>query len=164
MKTSAPNFFLRPLTPADANALYRLTSNPKVARFMRFGTHTDPAEAQALIEQFCAPGNRAFAVCPAEGAELCGVFAFKADPEEPGVYSLSTLSAPEVWNRGMGTVLLARMKIYARDVLRARRLEAYVVDANAASRRVLEKNGFSVSRRMEFPDLAGCLLVYALNL
>lgn len=158
------NLLFRPLEPADAAALFSLTSDERVARYMRFDTHHSLRQTEELVAEYNAPENRGFLILSKPSGHLVGLFALKADQEEPGTYSLTTFTAPSYWNRGYATEALQVMLPYAREILNAKALTAYVVERNTGSRRVLEKSGFSVFHRLEFPDLEGGLLVYRLRL
>ena len=46
---AADKTFLRPLTEADIDTIYSLTSDPRVAKYMRFSTHTSRKEAEELF-------------------------------------------------------------------------------------------------------------------
>ena len=54
---------LRPLRAEDASAVFAMTSDPRVARYMRFDTHESLGEAQELIAAYgkqgrsCLPGG-----------------------------------------------------------------------------------------------------------
>ena len=53
---------------------------------------------------------------------------------------------------------------YAREVLQASVLQAYVVGGNLSSRRVLEDSGFSVVEILRFDELSDGLYIYRLAL
>lgn len=46
---AADKTFLRPLTEADIDTIYSLTSDPRVAKYMRFSTHTSRKEARSFF-------------------------------------------------------------------------------------------------------------------
>lgn len=151
----------RPLTLEDAGTVFALTSDPTVAEFMRFDTHHTLSEAEELIRELTTGGNQGFLVSERVGGEAAGVFAFKRDGEgEPGAYSITTFLSPACWNRGYSTEFLAMAVDYARTVLSASCLRAYIVAANAASCRVCEKNGFHLVRTLQFDDLPCGLRIY----
>ena len=154
---------LRPLQKEDAPALYRLTADPEVARYMRFSTHTKPEQAAELIAEYTAPGCCAFAVFPKESGRFGGVFAFKPG-EQPEAYTLSIILSPSLWNKGYATELLTAMISHAESHLHGQTLTAYVVESNSGSRRVLEKCRFAVASVRTFPDFDDRLLVYVLSL
>lgn len=153
---------LRPLEQGDADALYALTSRPEVARFMRFDQHTNPAQARALIGELTALPNLAWLVTERGSGAVVGVFACRrgGDAGETAKEGgLSTFTAPECWNRGYSSELLEAMLPLLRE-RGLRLLTAHVVADNVGSRRVLEKNGFSVWKVLRFDDLPQGLVVY----
>ena len=161
METAA--LVLTPLRPEDAGEVFSVTSSPAVARFMRFDTHTRREEAAALIEEYTAGSNRGFALRRRTDGRFVGVFALKAG-ETPGVYTISVFLGEAHWGHGYFTQLLGRMIPYAREVLQASVLQAYVVGENLSSRRVLEDSGFSVAEILRFDGLSDGLYIYRLAL
>lgn len=151
----------RPLTQEDAQAVFTLTSDPRVAEYMRFDVHQELREAQELIREETENGNHGLLITERSSGGTVGVFAFKRDEDgEEGVYSLTTFTAPEHWNRGFATELLSAAIQYARERLGAKKLQAYIVSKNAGSCRVCEKNGFTLARTLYFDDLPEGLCIY----
>ena len=151
----------RPLTQGDAQQVFALTSDPRVAEYMRFDAHRELGEARALIREETEGGNHGFLILEKPGGNTVGVFAFKRDEDgEEGAYSLTTFTAPAYWNRGYATELLAAAVGYARDALGAKKLRTYIVSKNAGSCRVCEKNGFALARTLYFDDLPEGLRIY----
>ena len=152
---------LRPLGKEDRDTVFAMTSDPQVAQYMRFDTHETPAQAEALIESYAAPGNFAYLVLDAGSGEAAGAAALKQSAEE-GVFALSLFFARKYWGRGLSTAAV-------RELLKrgqrggVKRVRGYVAAENAGSRRVLEKCGFTVGRVLRFDDLPGGLYVYALD-
>ncbi len=64
---------LRPLTDADTAAVFALTGDERVARFMRFSSHTSFSQARELIAEY--QRGDAFAVCRRPSGDFLGVFA-----------------------------------------------------------------------------------------
>lgn len=153
------NLRLRSLREEDAEALFSLTSDERVSRFMRFGTHTVLRQARELIQDY----KRGAAFAVEREQEFVGVFALKPGETEEE-YSISAFFSPRFWGRGYATEVLRRGVDFAQRTLGAKRLAAYVVEENTGSRRVLEKNGFSVKKRVLFSEGEGALLVYKRDL
>lgn len=154
---------LRPLLPEDAGALFALTSDYRVARFMRFSTQRDPADAARLLREYTAPGNASFALLCRDTGSFAGVFIFQAGGTA-GEYGLSLMLSPSLWARGIAAELLEALLPYAGEELGARVLTAHVLESNLPSRRVLTKNGFAVEAVLHFPDCPDGLLVYRRSL
>ena len=49
MIVRGPAYSLRPLTEADAPALFELGSDPDVTRFFSWGQYLEPTEAEAFV-------------------------------------------------------------------------------------------------------------------
>lgn len=151
---------IRPLRESDLDDLFRLTSNERVARYMRFDTHTDVEQARRMLQEYrLLPA--AFAVLI--GGRFAGVFTLKP-AEEPATYIVSVFLDEAYWNQGYASRLMGRMKEYARRELRARTLIGYVVSLNEGSKRTLTKNGFTRVETLTFPDLPEGLEIYRCEL
>ncbi len=151
---------LRPLTQADSGALFAITSQQRAAQFMRFGAHTSLQQTRDLIAEY-EKGRYGFAIVEKETGRFLGYTAMKEGGTQ-GAYNLSILLDPSCWNKGVATFALRRMVALAQKDGSIKRLEAYVVAENAASRRVLEKQGFFVWDRPGQEDLPPGLLRYRL--
>ena len=151
---------LRPLCESDTDAVFAMTSDETVARFMRFDTHTEREQARKLIEEYGAEG---FAILDKQTGGMAGLFAMKPGGQE-GWYGLSVLFLPQYWGRGYCREVLARMIRYASEDKQAVVLEAYVVSDNTASCRSLERNGFHLEETLYFDDLTSGLRIYRRHL
>ena len=156
---------LRPLTEADADAVFALTGRPEVARFMRFEQHRCRAQAQALIGEYQAGGGWAFALERKDDGFFVGVYAVRPSADDPARWDMSTFTDPACWNQGYASEVLAEIVRLARKNLPGRTLVGHVVAENRGSRRVLEKNGFVHAETLHFPDMKGeGLCIYQLHL
>ena len=71
----------------------------------------------------------------------------------------------DCWNQGYSSEVLGEIVRLAREELPGITLVGHVVAENRGSRRVLEKNGFSHTETLHFPDMEGeGLCIYQLAL
>lgn len=155
-----PAVSLRPLSIKDTDAVYAITSLPQAAQYMRFSTHTAKEQAAALITAQTTEGNVGYAIL-SEDDLFAGYITLQRLDEHPGEYSLSTMLSPDYWNKGYSTEVLALVKEIAKNELHAVRLIAWVVGSNKGSMRVMEKSGFHMVRRIDFPDMPCGLFVFS---
>ena len=159
MSEMTERLILRPLTAEDEQAVHRLASQPEVARYMRFSTHTGRQETAAwLAEVLSLPDDRAFAVTEREGGAFVGVFLLKRrrEPGQDGNEAdMSYFSGPERWNRGYAAELLRWAKAYARREMDVSSLAAWVAAENTGSCRALARAGFTLAEKHRFDDLPG---------
>lgn len=151
---------VRPLEESDLDDLYRLTSNERVARYMRFDTHTDIEQTREILREY-QKLPAAFAVLI--GGRFAGVFSL-TPAEEPAAYTVSVYLDEPFWNKGYASRLMGQMKAYARTELGARVLIGYVVSLNEGSKRTLLKNGYVLTQTLTFPDLPDGLEIYRCEL
>ena len=154
---------LEPLRREDLPPVYSLTSDPEVARFMRFDAHTDPQQTLELIDELTAQGNHAYLATTRDGGGLVGVFALKKDPDHPGSATLTVFLDKSRWGNGYCGELLAFALEHA-PAMGFSQLRAWVVEGNTASQKSLESAGFTVEQKLTFRGWNGCLITYLLNL
>lgn len=144
----------RPLNSGDAEALFSLTANENIAKYMRFDTHTNILQAKLLLQEYLL--ETAFALEIDD--KFAGVFVLKKG--ENSCFSMSVFLGQCYWNQGYSSAALCYMKEYATMCLGAKSLEAYVVADNIGSCKALVKNGFLEKERLYFDDLPCGLIVY----
>ena len=152
-----------PLQMSDSAAFYRLAGDPRVAATMRFDCPRSAAESDAILEDYLSDGNRSFALRFPGEPGLWGVFAFKSEPGSDSA-DLSEMFVPAQWGRGLGGQVLHDMVELARRKGWYRTLGAYILETNTASRRMVERNGFTECRRLRFPGMTEDLVIYQLEL
>lgn len=145
----------RKLEHKDRAGFFRLIFQPEVARYMRFDVPKGEEEAERILERYLAEPE-CFALL--DGKTLAGVLAFGGG--ENGCYDLSLFWDSAYWNRGLSTEVMKKVMVYAGEKLKVKALRAHIVSENRASCRLAEKQGFTVTQRLRFPELAGELLVY----
>ncbi len=137
---------LRPVTDADAPALYAIFSDRDVMRHWSRPPMTDPAEAAALVRDIqagCARGEALQLAVERDGdgraIGTCTLFHFhRASRRAELGYAL----ARPYWGQGLMHEALVRLVAYAFDELGLNRLEADIDPRNAASARSLARLGF----------------------
>lgn len=153
---------LRPLRREDLPPVFSLTSDPEVARYMRFDAHTDPSQTLDLINELNGNGNHAYLVMTRAEC-FAGVFALRKAEESPDTAELTIFLAKRHWNQGFCGELLR----FAREKapgMGFSKLCAWVADGNTASQKALEKAGFTVEQRLTVRGWDGGLTVYQLSL
>lgn len=146
-----PRLYLRPLTPGDHDALYRIYAEPEVARNLI----TRPRS----IEEFRQPFDQMvelsstlgmWAMLHKDDGRLigrCGYYPFSGPPV--GTPELAYLLSRAHWGMGLATEAAARCLQYAFVARRWPEVVAVVRPENTASTRVLSKLGMELVRRME---------------
>jgi RimJ/RimL family protein N-acetyltransferase len=141
---------LRPLTPEDAEELYRLWTDPGVREHLWDGEVIPREQTEEAIrrsrELFETAGLGLWAVLPRDSEELagfCGYWFFRDPPELELLYGI----AAERWGAGLATEAARAMLRYGFEDLGFERIAASTDAANAASVRILEKLGMRLERR-----------------
>lgn len=154
---------LRPLRKEDLPPVYSLTSDPEVAKYMRFSTHTDPSQTLKLIDELTSQGNHGFIILTRPAGIFAGVFALKADRNDPNTADLSLFLDKQFWNRGFAGELLEFARKEA-PKMGFRLLQAWVADGNIPSQKALEKAGFTFQQRLTFRGMEQGVNIYQLQL
>ena len=155
--------FLRPLSQEDIPTIFSLTSDPEVARYMRFSTHTSRQEAEDLYREYTTFGNYGYLICRKDTLAPVGVAALKKEENDGASRSMSVFLYPRFWNQGYSTEVVRHLTDIARQE-HFSCLKAYGVQDNTGSCRVLEKNGFLVQEILHFPDLPSGLCIFTRQL
>ncbi|HZU13851.1 MAG TPA: GNAT family N-acetyltransferase [Chloroflexota bacterium] len=150
---------LRPLTADDLDHLVTLDSDPAVMRYLSGGKPTP----RALIEREVLPrflrlagdGLGGWAAIERSSGEFLGWFLLRA-ADEPATASLGYRLRRAAWGRGYATEGCRALIHRGFTNLGLQRIIATTYEDNLASRRVLEKLGFTVVRRFHLDpeDLA----------
>ncbi|HEY2786058.1 MAG TPA: GNAT family N-acetyltransferase [Fimbriiglobus sp.] len=141
---------LRPVTEADAPAIFAACSNPNVTRYTRFDTHRSMGDTLRFLRDYAGPNY-------AKGLPDPLGWVLKSDPAVGVIGTAGVRWASEAhrtmecgywlaepyWGRGLATEAVRAVARYALEAFPIHRLQAHVVAANAASSRVLEKAGFA---------------------
>ena len=151
--------FLRPLTQADADTIFTFTSNPEVAKYMRFDQHRTVEEAAELLRNYMDIQNYGFMICLRETEQPIGVAALMQEKVR-NCFSVSMYSAPEYWGNGYCSKGLEQLIALGRG-LELVQFTAHIVGDNQASRRMVEKVGFRLEKVLHFDDLPSGLYVYS---
>jgi len=161
---------LRPLQLRDAQAVFRAvdSSRDSLRRWMVwYRDEYSLADAESWIQQTLASAAAGtgfhFAIMDANG-RLVGVISIEDVNRESGRGMLGYWMATQATGRGLGRQAIDQVVAWARNNTAIATLWAIVADANVASRRVLEVNGFR-SAEMRGRDERGDLqLIYELEL
>lgn len=161
---------LRPLAPNDSLAIYSAVdgSRPALRRWMSwYHDAYGVADAESWLRftstEQAAGRCQHFAICDDE-AGLVGVIGFE-DITEDGRAMIGYWIATPSTGRGLGTRAIRDALDWARAETQIDMVWAIVAEPNAASRRVLERNGFRLARVADDKSVSGDQqLIYELSL
>src|SRR5829696_8837983 len=141
------------LSPAHADAVQRLASDPAIAATTRMPHPYPENGARDFIERQLAERAQgsAYTFAIMDRGEVVGVCGLEgiADGE---ARELGYWVGRPFWGRGYATLAVKLVLEFAFQNLRLGRVYASVLETNAASRRVLEKNGFELLRVEQHHD------------
>ena len=146
---------LRPLTAADAPAVFLWASDPEVTRFMPYNTYTRVEDVEAWLRTVeKAEDNYNFGfVRKADGVLIgSGDIGFS---EKMGAWEFGYNLRRDCWGRGYATEAAREMIRFARDELGAERFCAKHAAENLASGRVMSKCGLRYDRDDRIASLDG---------
>lgn len=154
---------------SDLDELFEISSNKDVAQYMRFETHTKKNQTKDLILNYTEnKNNKGFAI-RTNGAdniienELIGIFGFNKTNNNLE-YDITTFIAKKFWNKGISSIVLGEMILYAKNNLKQTTLVSHVVADNNASCALMRKFDFKLDNVIYFDDLPSGLNVYKLEL
>ncbi|MCM1991675.1 GNAT family N-acetyltransferase [Oceanirhabdus seepicola] len=136
---------LREIKQEDAESIYKLRSNPEVARYETFKPYTNIKQAEDTIKWFSDDYKNkkaiTWGISLKESHEIIGIL--HCEIEIPKVradfgYDLR----PEYWNKGIMTETVKALLDFTFNKIDVYRIESAVSTQNYGSARVLEKSGF----------------------
>ena len=141
---------LRPMTVSDAESAFaNWTSDPDVARFMRWERHTAVADTRAWLaaEEAAVEGDQVYnwGFVLKETGALIGSGGL-VWVEAKGMYELGYNIMKQCWNRGLATEAARRIIDFGTTELRQTQFFCRHAKDNPASGRVMTKVGFQYQR------------------
>lgn len=142
-----PRLTLRPLRMCDADDMYAYTGDSATCRFLNWGPHTQKAQAQEFIHttiaKYQSPTDIVWGVEETTLSKLIGVIRIYDICDESATVSYILNRA--YTNRGYATEALRAVIFACFTSLGLKRVYAYFVEDNIASRRVMEHVGMTQS-------------------
>lgn len=142
-----PRLELRPLRPADADALFSVYSDPVATRYWSSAAWTTPEQAVERIELdrllFEEGSALRLALQPRGEPAIIGTVSLFAFDTQSQRAELGYILAPFAWGRGLMHEALQALVDHAFGPLALRRLEADIDPRNERSARTLERLGFT---------------------
>ena len=165
MELRTPRIILRSFREKDVDSMAQLFANPDFMRFS-LGIFTERKQTIAFIEKVMG-WDRAgipsqFAVVPRGEDAIIGYCGFFYHPEH-GIEDLEIgyRLNPAYWNRGLITEAARAVRDYGFHDWKLSRVISLIHPENIPSRRVAEKNGMKVEKKITFRGFP--TLVYAIT-
>ena len=144
-----PRLVLRPVTPADATAVYLYASNPAVTRFTLFETHRTIDDARWFVTDYVRsryvsrePDPFAIVLKDDPLRNMIGSIGGHWVSQANGTMEFGYSLAEPYWGRGLSTEAGRAVMNHIFTDYPVERLQAQVFPGNDSSGRVLEKLGF----------------------
>ena len=144
-----PRLVLRPITEADADAVFAACSNPRVTEHTLFETHASRDASVAFIRTYALPNYDQGVPDPLavalkdDPARLIGCLGGRWNTQANQCVEFGYWVAEPFWGKGIATEAARAVVPYLFDALSAERVQAHCMAPNAASGRVLEKAGLT---------------------
>jgi RimJ/RimL family protein N-acetyltransferase len=136
---------LRPLEPADADALWRWNNDPVVQQWMNNGCPESFAQLKKRAEDRPANTYDSMLFCVETVADSVAIGVVRLRDAEPEVGRAELdiyIGEPKYRNGGYGTDTMRVICRYGFDEMRLHGISLWVVADNAAARHVYQKVGF----------------------
>ena len=151
-RITTERLLFRPLSADDVDELVQMDAAPEVRRYVDQPRAPSRAEVERALPRRLArygpAGEPAFwAAELKEGGSFIGWFHLRPVVDHPAWLDLGYRLRREVWGRGLASEGAAALVRRAFVQLGAERVVAHALEANAASRRVLEKVGLQPRER-----------------
>lgn len=153
VKLETERLILREIVLTDAEAMFKLDSNPNVHAYLGNNPIKSIDEAIAYIEnlqnQYIQNGTGRFAVVLKKTNEFIGWAGIKflTEPENNhvNVYEIGYRLQEEYWGKGYGSEAAKAWLDYGFSAMKIEKMYASVNKENKASKRILEKIGMQIT-------------------
>lgn len=150
-KLEGENIIFKSLCISDFEEIHDYASDEEVSRLIGWRLMNTPDETRDYIEEMLKreeAGTYLYAsVVLKSTKKIIGtamIFNFDSDARHA---EIGYVFHRNHWGKGYGTEAVALMSEFSIDILNLHKLHGRVVDANIASARILEKNGFDLEGR-----------------
>jgi RimJ/RimL family protein N-acetyltransferase len=137
---------LRTVEEEDVEFLQELVNDPRVRVGLGATEPVTASDERDWVESVGEEGDAHFLICV--DGDPVGVLGFQPPNEAWGVTELGYMVVPGEWGNGYATDALRELCGYAFEERRLNKLTANAYETNPASRRVLEKVGFTEEGRL----------------
>lgn len=139
---------LRPITLADAQNVYEYASDPEVAKYMIFPTHTSIADSIKWLEnvpdEFARKERINFAITQKPDEKFIGACSFHHISVEHRRIEIGYVLNRKYWGTGYMTEAVREMIRFAFEELQMHRVAATCDLDNVRSTRVMERCGMAL--------------------
>jgi putative acetyltransferase len=145
MKTlETRRLILRPFRMRDLDAFYAYASSPNVGPNAGWSPHKNRGESIGVLRRFIRE-EEVWAIILKDGDRLIGSVGLHSDSKRSNhkVKMLGYVVSDKHWGHGYATEAAAEAIRYAFEEMRVEMVSVYHYDYNEASRRVIEKCGFT---------------------
>ncbi len=140
---------LRPLRPADADAIERLAGEWEVARYLARVPHPyPPGEARRWIEALADGDEVALAVERRADRAMIGCCGYTLEPD--GTPDIGYWLGRAYWGQGLATEAVGRLLAHLFEDLGKERVSASALPENPASIRLQQRLGFAYAGAVEW--------------
>ena len=148
---------LRPLTVADADAVFVWASDPRVNRYMSYTLYTDVEQVRQWLRSVEQEpeGDYEFGFVRKSDGLLIGSGGISPDSREPDALNLGYNLRHDCWSQGYATEAAKAIIDFARTQLGAKVFVSNHAVDNPASGRVMEKCGLTFHHDGEYSKFDG---------
>ena len=147
---------LRPMTVADAPAVFQWAGDPLVARYMVYPTYTAVGDVEKWLRSVeLQEEPYEFGFVRKVDSLLIGSGSIGPDAQREGFWGFGYNLRRDCWGQGYATEAAKAMIRFAHDTFGITRFSSSHVEANKASGHVMEKCGLHFVRYGRFEKLDG---------
>ena len=147
---------LRPMTAADAVAVFQWVSDPLVARYMVYNTYTSVGQVENWLKSVETQADMyEFGFVRKQDSLLIGSGSIGPDSARKDFWGFGYNLRRDCWGKGYATEAAKAMIAFAREIFGITHFSSSHVEANKASGHVMEKCGLHFVKYGQFEKLDG---------
>ncbi|MBR2828739.1 MAG: GNAT family N-acetyltransferase [Bacilli bacterium] len=160
-------FLLKKLEKKYLNNIYSILSSSLVIQNLNMKIHKNIQDTEKLLQEYEEGYQRRekypFEILDKNTLEFIGVFLIKLDLYDEDSFEFTIYLDRKYWNQGIYQEILPYMKDYAFLEIGTMYFRGFVMEKNIASRRVLEKCGFSLEKVFSVPGINDSIYDYVIK-
>lgn len=160
-------FILKCVEKKYVNEIFNILSNQKVIDNLNMNKHVNIDDTYNLLDKYYDGLEKRkmfpFEIIDKKNSNFIGIFLIKLDLYNDDSFEFTIYLDEKYWNNGIYSEILPYMVKYSFDKIKTNNFRGYVMEKNIASRKVLEKNGFSLEKKFYVDGIDDMIYSYVMK-
>lgn len=150
-------FYLRKTLREDSIDIFKLLSDQEIIKTLNMPIHKSIEDTNRLLEEYLEGIEKGikypYTIIDKNTGTFIGIFLIKLDLYNDDAYECTVYLAKEFWGKKVYTEILPYMIKVVFEGIKTKNFRGYVMEKNIASRKGLEKLGFTLEKIFNVPGI-----------